>query len=59
MEKALARFRGALSLEKLIAGEAMNNTSDRGGPNGTRSNLQNSSARFDYAVTRAEQDAVA
>src|SRR5882672_6502336 len=27
-----------------------------GGPNGTRSNLQNSSARFDYAVTRAEQE---
>jgi hypothetical protein len=28
------KFRGALSLEKLIAGEAMNNTSDYGGPNG-------------------------
>jgi hypothetical protein len=28
------KFRGALSLEKLIAGEAMNNTSDCGGPNG-------------------------
>ena len=38
------KFRGALSLERLIAGEAMNNTSDYGGPNGTRSNLQNSSA---------------
>jgi site-specific DNA recombinase len=30
------KFRGALSLEKLIAGEAMNNTSDCGGPNGIR-----------------------
>jgi hypothetical protein len=28
------KFRGALSLEGLIAGEAMNNTSDYGGPNG-------------------------
>jgi site-specific DNA recombinase len=28
------KFRGALSLEKLVAGEAMNNTSDYGGPNG-------------------------
>jgi site-specific DNA recombinase len=28
------KFRGALSLERLIAGEAMNNTSDYGGPNG-------------------------
>jgi hypothetical protein len=28
------KFRGALSLEKLIAGEAMSNTSDCGGPNG-------------------------
>ena len=28
------KFRGALSLERLIAGEAMNNTSDCGGPNG-------------------------
>jgi len=35
------RFRGNLSLEKLIAGEAMHNTSVSGGPNGTRSNLQN------------------
>ena len=34
------RFRGALSLEKLIEGEA----SDCGGLNGTRSNLQNSTA---------------
>jgi len=33
MEKALARFRGALSREKLMAGEAMNNG---GGPNGIR-----------------------
>jgi hypothetical protein len=33
------KFRGALSLEKLIAGEAMNNTSDYGGPNGIRSRL--------------------
>jgi hypothetical protein len=29
-------FRGALSLEKLIEGEAMTNTSDCGGPNGKR-----------------------
>jgi hypothetical protein len=28
------KFRGNLSLEKLIAGEAMNHTSDCGGPNG-------------------------
>jgi hypothetical protein len=28
------KFRGNLSLERLIAGEAMNNTSDYGGPNG-------------------------
>ena len=37
-------FRGTLSLERLIEGEAMSNTSDGGGPNGTRSNLQNSNA---------------
>ena len=30
------KLRGALSLEKLIAGEAMNNTSDCGGPDGNR-----------------------
>ena len=35
------KFRGNLSLEKLIEGDAMNNTSDYGGPNGTRSNLHN------------------
>jgi len=29
------RFRGALNLEKLIEGEAMNNTADCGGPNGS------------------------
>lgn len=40
------KFRGALSLEKLIEGEAMNNTSDCGGPNGIRANLHNSSTRF-------------
>ena len=34
------KFRGNLSLEKLIAGEAMNNTSDCGGPNGIRHRLQ-------------------
>jgi hypothetical protein len=34
------KFRGNLSLEKLIAGEAMNNTSDYGGPNGIRHLLQ-------------------
>jgi len=33
------KFRGALSLEKLIAGEAMNNTSDYGGPNGIRTRV--------------------
>jgi hypothetical protein len=33
------KFRGALSLEKLIAGEAMNNTSDCGGPNGIRTRV--------------------
>ena len=30
-------FRGTLSLERLIEGEAMSNTSDGGGPNGIRS----------------------
>jgi hypothetical protein len=40
------KFRGNLSLEKLGEGEAMTNTSDGGGPNGTRSNLHNSSTRF-------------
>jgi hypothetical protein len=45
-------FRGTLSLERLIEGEAMSNTSDDGGgPNGTRSNLHNSSARFDCSLT--------
>jgi hypothetical protein len=29
------KFRGNLSLEKLVAGEATNNTSDYGGPNGS------------------------
>jgi hypothetical protein len=33
------KFRGSLSLEKLIAGEAMNNTSDYGGPNGIRTRV--------------------
>src|SRR4029453_9647593 len=33
------KFRGALSLEKLIAGEAMNNTSDYGGPNWIRTRV--------------------
>ena len=33
------KFRGALSLEKLIEGEAMNNTSDCGGPNGIPTSL--------------------
>ena len=33
------KFRGALSLEKLIDGEAMNNTSDCGGPNGIRTRV--------------------
>ena len=36
------KFRGALSLEKLIAGEAMNNTSDCGGPNGIRTRVPTS-----------------
>ena len=44
------KFRGNLSLEKLIAGEAMNNTSDCGGPNGTQSNLHDSSARLHYPL---------
>jgi ABC-type transporter Mla subunit MlaD len=33
------KFRGNLSLERLIAGEAMNNTSDCGGPNGFRTGV--------------------
>jgi hypothetical protein len=33
------KFRCALSLEKLIVGEAMNNTSDCGGPNGIPTSL--------------------
>jgi site-specific DNA recombinase len=33
------KFRGALSLERLIAGEATNNTSDYGGPNGIRTRV--------------------
>ena len=33
-------FRGTLSLERLIEGEAMSNTSDGGGPNGIRYLLQ-------------------
>jgi hypothetical protein len=34
------KFRGTLNLERLIEGEAMNNTSDGGGPNGIRHPLQ-------------------
>jgi hypothetical protein len=33
------KFRGALSLERLIAGDAMNNPSDYGGPNGIRTRV--------------------
>ena len=33
------KFRGNLSLERLIAGEAMSNTSDGGGPNGIRTRV--------------------
>jgi hypothetical protein len=42
------KFRGALSLEKLIAGEAMNSTSDCGGPNGLRTRVY-SRSRFRQA----------
>jgi site-specific DNA recombinase len=39
------KFRGALSLERLIEGVAMNNTSDCGGPNGIRWLLHRGSSR--------------
>ena len=43
------KFRGALTVDRLIGGDAIvgaNNTPVSGGPNGTRANLHNSSTRF-------------
>src|SRR2546425_10319993 len=47
------KFRGALTVDRLIGGDAIvgiNNTPVSGGPNGTRSSLRNSSARFHCSV---------
>ena len=43
------KFRGELAIGNLISGAATN-TSDWRGPNGTRSSLQNSGARFNCAL---------
>jgi site-specific DNA recombinase len=43
------KFRGNLSIEKLIAGEAMNNTSDYGGPNGIRTRVSALRGRYRHS----------